>query len=277
MAMVSFEVLSKAKVNLMLRVLGRREDGYHNLQTAFQLLEWGDQMKFTQLSAAGTNQICIRGFDHLRAEENLIYKAAKSLLPWAKTSSDWQIDVKKIIPQGSGLGGGSSNAAMTFKFLNKHWHCELSEIDLMTLAVKLGADIPIFIADHAAFATGTGNQFEKCTFNTPYILLVFPPVSINTAELFNHPLLNRNQVVVNQQNRMNDGYWINDFFPLVLHEYPEIRSIYEATKDKVKLRLSGTGSTLFAVFDSLEDSLIANQLMSHYARCEVVKPFVVEF
>jgi 4-diphosphocytidyl-2-C-methyl-D-erythritol kinase len=138
----------------MLRILGQRDDGYHQLQTYFQLLDWGDSMQFSTLKE---DKIKIFGdFNNLAIENNLIYHALELLLPYKKANIGIQINVDKYIPQGSGLGGGSSNAATTLLMMNKLWNCELSNKQLQNKGLKLGADVPIFILNQSAIAEGVG-------------------------------------------------------------------------------------------------------------------------
>ena len=261
MAVVTTQCLSPAKINLMLRVVGQRSDGYHLLQTCFQLLDWGDEITFKLIKADGRNQIEIVGFEGLDAQENLIYQAAQMIKPWAQLKSDWLIDVDKKIPMGAGLGGGSSNAATALKFFNQAWQCDLSVFDLLALAAKLGADVPVFLLGQNALAGGIGDQLTPMDFKAPHILLLFPDCHINTAELFKDPSLVRNQTPLNPANLQQPSFWINDFMPVVLQQFPQVNFIYQQLKAKMNLRLSGSGSTLFAVFDDLS----AAQLAHHQA------------
>ena len=272
MAMVNIQALSPAKVNLMLRVLGQRDDGYHDLQTCFQILDWGDSMTFVQSKENGSNQLKISGFDGLKSKNNLIYKAAQKLIPWAQKNSDWRVDVEKNIPAGAGLGGGSSNAATTLKILNQQWQCGLSDSQLMEVGNELGADVPLFIASKSALATGTGNQMIPMLFDTPYVLLIFPETQISTAEVFNHVELNRSQNRLSEQYINNSNFWINDFMPLVLNEYAEVKHIYDHLKGLFRLHMSGSGSTLFAVFDRLQEAELAMDAASKYTKCLIVTP-----
>lgn len=245
----------------MLRVLKRRNDGYHQLQTCFQLLNWGDEMTFKPINETGKNQLKINGFGNLSLADNLIYQAAQMLKPWAQVHSDWLIEVKKNIPLGAGLGGGSSNAATALKFFNQAWQCDLSIFDLLALAAKLGADVPVFILGQSAVATGIGEQLTPMKFNTPYILLLFPDCHINTAEIFKAPDLARNQSALRNESMQQPSFWINDFMPVVLKRFPQVNHIYQTLKHNMKLRLSGSGSTLFAVFNDLKSAQQA-QLMT---------------
>jgi len=233
--MVSTQRFSPAKINLMLRIVGQRTDGYHLLQTCFQLLDWGDNICFTSLRPEGTNQLEIEGFDNIKIKDNLIYKAAQMLKPWAKLKTDWLVQVDKQIPLGAGLGGGSSNAATVLKFLN------------------------------------------QMKFDTPYILLLFPGCHANTAELFREPALVRNQSSVKSGNLNQASFWINDFMPIILEQFPPIKIIYRHLQSKIDLRLSGSGSTLFAVFDDLPSIQKAYNAAVEICQARIVKPQLGSF
>jgi len=270
--MVKFNRLSRGKINLMLRIVGQRDDGYHNLQTCFQLLEWGDLMTFNCINPVGSNAITIKGFPDLKKENNLICQAADALLAYAQIPSDWEITVKKNIPVGSGLGGGSSNAAETLKLLNEQWGCGLSQAELIKIGGKLGADVPIFISGQSAVATGIGDCLDPKTFETPYILLIFPEVSINTATLFNQPGLMRKQVELLPAEINQRDLWINDFFPVVLHQNTAIKTVYDLLKSRIDVRLSGTGSTMFALFNSESEAKNVFKWADKLVKCLLVRP-----
>lgn len=271
MAMVKQQILSPAKINLMLRILAQRPDGYHDLQTFFQLLNWGDLITYEQTQVEGSNQIKLTGFGDLAAEDNLIFKAAQMLKPWAQSQSDWSVKVDKRIPMGSGLGGGSSNAAATLKFLNEHWQCDLSTFDLLALAVKLGADVPVFILGQGALGAGIGDVLTPKKFDTPYILLLLPECHIKTPDLFDAEDLVRDQSRLKESSMQDQSFWINDFFPVVLHKFPAIKHIYDQLKTEIELKLSGTGSALFALFNDEASANKAQQLASQVCRSMVVK------
>ncbi|WP_223789698.1 4-(cytidine 5'-diphospho)-2-C-methyl-D-erythritol kinase [Marinicella meishanensis] len=270
--MVTAQLLSPAKINLMLRIVGRRDDGFHLLQTCFQLLNWGDQMTFDCQQQAGNGKITVQGMPQVAAANNLISLAADALRPLAQVPSDWVVSVDKRIPMGGGLGGGSSNAATTLKFLNQHWRCGLSPPALLSLAAQLGADVPIFVSGQSALATGIGEVITPRSFDTPHVLLLMPDCQINTAALFGHADLTRDQVPLPEAWLQDSAFWINDFFPLVLQLQPAVKRLYEALKDHMPVRLSGTGSTLFAVFADAADAAKASQLASAHCRAILVRP-----
>ncbi len=256
----------------MLRILSQRSDGYHELQTCFQILDWGDLLTFEQRQTTGDQRVSVEGVSGVKTEDNLIVRAAELLKPIAKQTSDWLVKVNKQIPMGGGLGGGSSNAATALKFLNQAWHCELSDAQLLPLAATLGADVPVFIAGQSCLATGIGEQLQPMVFDTPHILLLFPACQINTAALFADPLLNRNQVVLDQSLLQDPAYWINDFLPLVLQKYPAVDEVYQALRGAMRVRLSGSGSTMFAVFTDPSEAAAAQHFAKTVCKTRLVRP-----
>jgi 4-diphosphocytidyl-2-C-methyl-D-erythritol kinase len=232
----------------MLRVLGQRPDGYHLLQTYFQLLDWGDYMKF---SPSTSNNITIHGnFKDLKQQDNLIYKAAELLIPHKKTNQGVEITVAKNIPQGSGLGGGSSNAGTTLRILNKIWDCQLSQQQLQEMAIKLGADVPIFVLNKSAMATGIGEKLTPYQVECYYFVLIFPKTSIATMDVFSSQMLNRNQSKIELYEINNKKTWNNTCLEVVLNKYPEVNKIYQKSSVLAPTYMSGTGSTLFCCFSN---------------------------
>jgi len=240
------KVLSPAKINLMLRILGQRKDGYHFLQTYFQLLDWGDDMEF---ELTDNNTINISGdFQNLRQEDNLIFKAAKLLQPHKNINRGIRIHVNKRIPQGSGLGGGSSNAGTTLRVLNKLWECGLSQIRLQKFAIQLGADVPIFVLNESAMALGVGEKLTPYKISNYFYVLLFPNTSITTADVFNDKNLIKNQIKIETCKINNTIHWQNSCLPVVIKNYPEVAEMYNIASKMNKTYMSGTGSTLFCCF-----------------------------
>ncbi len=247
------KILSPAKINLMLRILGQRDDGYHLLQTYFQLLNWGDEMNFTLTS---NNLITIDGnFGSLRQKDNLIDKAARLLLPYRKKNFGINIQINKIIPQGSGLGGGSSNAGTTLRVLNDLWKCNLSQNNLQEMALTIGADVPIFVLNQSAMATGVGEKFEPFEIQPYYYVLIFPNVSISTADVFGERNLYRSDQLIESQKIHSKNYWTNTCLELVLNKFPQVNTIYSKLSKFTPIYLSGTGSTLFSCFETKREAL----------------------
>ena len=247
------KVLSPAKINLMLRILGQRDDGYHLLQTYFQLLDWGDNMEFT---LTNNDAITIEGeFASLPMTDNLIYKAAKFLEPHKKHPTGINISVEKKIPQGSGLGGGSSNAGTTLRILNTLWQCDLTQQQLQEFAIKLGADVPIFVLNQSAMATGIGEKLTPYSVKNYYFVLIFPETSVTTADVFNDGLLERNQIPMSIGDVNDQNNWSNACMDVVLTKFPEINKMYKIASKISHIYMSGTGSTLFSCFDSKKKAL----------------------
>ena len=263
-------IQSPAKINLMLRVLGRRPDGYHELQTVFKILNWGDHMHFTCNDFGGEAEIQISGFAGLAIEDNLIYQAAKLLKPYVISPCKVTIDVEKYIPQGGGLGGGSSNAATTLKVLNNCLGCDLDQKQLMQLGLKLGADVPVFILSKDALATGVGERLKPIELPEQHILLMFPECSVPTADVFKNDMLERSQMAVTENEAFQKDAWINACLPVVLSMYPKIKRLYEIMSTNYKVYLSGTGSTLYILFDELDLAEKAKKKALAHCKCQLI-------
>lgn len=211
--------LSPAKINLFLHITGKRADGYHDLQTVFRLLDWGDYLHFLptevldigkrlnrdaninhQVTSLCKKLITISGADNITIslEDNLIFKAANALLTTAIATNKLPEQLRKVtitldkhLPMGAGLGGGSSNAATTLQALNEIWHFNFNRDDLIKIATTIGADVPIFIYGQDAIATGIGEQLTAIDLPDQHYLVLTPNAHINTAKLFAHPQLRR--------------------------------------------------------------------------------------
>ena len=181
-----------AKLNLFLHITGQREDGYHELQTLFQFLDYGDQLCF---EIRDDNQIKrVDGPAVLSEADDLCVRAAKALQVASGCGLGCDIALHKRLPFGSGLGGGSSDAATTLVALNQLWHCGMSADDLAEVGLSLGADVPVFIHGQAAWAEGVGEQLAPVTderLQEPWYLIITPGCEVSTAEVFNSPALTR--------------------------------------------------------------------------------------
>jgi len=179
-----------AKLNLMLHILGRRADGYHELQTLFQFLDYGDELSF---SLRDDGQIRLHtdlpGVGH---DSNLIVRAARLLQHESGCTLGADIELTKRLPMGGGIGGGSSDAATTLVGLDHLWRLDLGEDRLAELGLALGADVPVFVRGHAAFAEGVGERLQPVDLEEPWFLVLAPQVSVSTAEIFADPELTRN-------------------------------------------------------------------------------------
>ncbi|WP_173910082.1 4-(cytidine 5'-diphospho)-2-C-methyl-D-erythritol kinase [Acinetobacter sp. Marseille-Q1618] len=236
-------VPSPAKLNLFLHITGRRENGYHELQSIFQLIDLYDWMEFTQNTA---DQICIEGLNSVDLEQNLIYKATQILKPFAKALTGLTINIEKNIPMGAGLGGGSSNAATTLIVVNQLWQCGLSISKLAELGVQLGADVPIFVHGKNAWAEGIGEHLTFIDLDQKQYIVLKPDCFISTQLLFSQKTLTRDtkptKFCAYQQNSSSFG---NNFEPLARKLYPEVDEAMHYLDQFGKAKLTGTGACVF--------------------------------
>jgi 4-diphosphocytidyl-2-C-methyl-D-erythritol kinase len=251
-----------AKLNLFLHVTGRRADGYHDLQTLFQILDWGDELSF-EINASGHVGRCgnIAGVPE---QDDICVRAAHLLKSRCGVTQGVQITLNKRIPMGAGLGGGSSDAATVLSVLNRLWSCGLSRRQLAELGLELGADVPVFVNGYSAWAEGRGEKLQAVTLGPRHYVLVFPEVSISTAEIFAHPSLKRDSEPVEMSpDRLRPGR--NDCTPVVLHLYPELRRLVEELSAWGEPQMSGTGSTFFLSFDTKKNAIeAASELECRY-------------
>lgn len=235
-----------AKLNLFLYINGRRPDGYHELQTLFQFLDFGDWL---QIAIRQDGKITLSPpFAGIDTEENLIYRAARLLQHETGCTLGADLYLDKILPLGGGVGGGSSDAATTLVALNHLWHTALSTQKLCELGLRLGADVPIFIHGKAAFAEGVGEKITYCAPPEKWYLVLKPAVSVSTAHIFAHPALPRNTPKKTLSRLLRENY-ANDCQKLVLDQYPEVEETLRWLLQYAPARLTGTGACVFAQFD----------------------------
>jgi len=246
-----------AKLNLFLHITGRRADGYHLLQTLFQILDTGDELHF---SANQTGQITLTCNDKsLESTDNLIYRAAMALKPYAAADAGIGIFLDKQLPMGGGLGGGSSDAATTLHALNKLWQLNLSVAELAAIGLKLGADVPLFVEGFTAFAQGVGEQLQAVALPQAVYLVVTPACHVSTAAVFTHPDLIRDTTQIKTSDVLNSvgqpGWlwqpglnWHNDCQPLVERLYPIVAITLQWLVEYAPSRMTGTGASIFAEF-----------------------------
>ncbi|MCK3657365.1 4-(cytidine 5'-diphospho)-2-C-methyl-D-erythritol kinase [Pasteurellaceae bacterium Pebbles2] len=238
---------SPAKLNLFLYINAKRADGYHELQTLFQFLDYGDWL---EISLRDDDKICLSPeIPHLKTEDNLIYRAAKALQQAANIQRGANIHLDKILPMGGGVGGGSSNAATALVALNYLWQAQLSQAQLMEIGVKLGADVPIFIDGHAAFAEGVGEKITPCEPDEKWYVVLKPDISISTAVVFQDPNLPRNTPKKPLSTLLTEKY-TNDCEKVVRNHYPEVEEVLSWLLKYAPARLTGTGACVFAEFNS---------------------------
>lgn len=242
----TFSLPAPAKLNLFLNVLDRRKDGYHNLQTVFQFIDLSDQLQFS-LKETASITLDTPGLT-ISQEDNLIYRAAKLLQNKTGTRLGAHIHLDKHLPIGGGVGGGSSNAATTLVGLNRLWQTGLSKQALMKLGSQLGADVPIFIHGEAAYATGTGDVLTNVELDEPWYVILTPPVSVPTAEIFSHPQLTRNNQPITISEFLSHG-GSNSMEGLVRSLYPDIGRALDWLNQFGFAKMSGSGSTVFLSFE----------------------------
>lgn len=251
-------VPSPAKLNLFLHITGRRENGYHELQSIFQLIDLYDWMEFTQNDA---DQICIEGLNSVDLEKNLIYKATQILKPFAKALTGLTINIEKNIPMGAGLGGGSSNAATTLIVVNQLWQCGLSISELAELGVQLGADVPIFVHGKNAWAEGIGEHLTFIDLDQKQYIVLKPDCFISTQLLFSQKTLTRDtkptKFYAYQQNSSGFG---NNFEPLARKLYPEVDEAMHYLDQFGKAKLTGTGA---CVFVEVTKNMNIDEILAH--------------
>lgn len=237
-------VPSPAKLNLFLHITGRREDGYHELQSIFQLIDLTDWLQFTQTVDL---DISIAGLDSVDLEHNLIYKAINLLKPYAQKISGLLIAIEKNIPMGAGLGGGSSNAASTLIVVNQLWQCGLTTEQLAALGLQLGADVPIFVHGRNAWAEGIGEQLTFIDLDQKQYIVLKPDCFISTQLLFSQKTLTRNTkpstFCAYQLKPFNFG---NNFTALAASLYPEVNEALQYLNQFGTAKLTGTGACVFA-------------------------------
>lgn len=260
-----------AKLNLFLHILGRRQDGYHELETLFQILDRGDELEMT---IADSLQLEQDPPSDIPLEENLVYRAARLLMEQTGCSRGAHIRLHKKIPVGAGLGGGSSDAATTLLGLNHLWDLGMGLDTLTELALSLGADVPVFVRGQSALARGIGEKLEPVELEENWFLVVTPQIHISTAAVFSHPELIRDgkSIVGSCESRLTcvgrnskiralaDLGARNDCQAVVEKLHPEVAVMRQALEKFGPASMSGTGSSLFLQFS---DKAEAEQVLEH--------------
>ncbi len=243
-----------AKLNLMLRIVGRREDGYHLLQTVFQFIDWCDFISFAWLETPEV--VLAKPLPGVPPGVDLTVRAARLLQQVTGVRRGVRITLDKRLPMGGGLGGGSSDAATVLVALNALWNLGLSEEELIGLGVRLGADVPVFIKGVAAWAEGVGERLTPLDLPEPWYVIVVPSCRVATAEIFAAPDLTRNSPPVTIAEFLA-GEQANDCLPVVQRMYPEVAAALEALSGYGKARLTGTGACVFAAFSEQKEAQAA--------------------
>lgn len=258
-----------AKLNLFLHITGRRPDGYHTLQTVFQLLDYGDTLHFTPTTDGELHFTC--SDPTLETTDNLVLKAARRLRARLQTPHGCRIHLDKKLPAGGGLGGGSSDAATTLLALNQLWKGGLETAQLATLGLQLGADVPVFVHGHTAWAEGVGEKLDPLDLPEDWFVVLTPPCQVSTARVFGHPELTRHSAPLRIRAFPFPGSK-NDCEPVACMLHPEVRSALDwlgqqaadgrapaavgraPAADGREPRMTGTGASVFARFSSREQA-----------------------
>jgi len=240
-----------AKLNLFLHVVGRRSDGYHDLQTVFQLLDWGDEIGIELTDDSRIERI--EGPASIDPASDLCVRAARALQAATGVRRGARIRLRKRIPVGGGLGGGSSDAATVLAVLNRLWGTGLDTGRLAELGLELGSDVPIFVRGSSAWAEGRGERLTAIELPPAWYLIVYPGVAVATATIFQAPELTRNSPLITIRALLPERSW-NDCEPVVRSRYPAVAEALDWVGARARARLSGTGSCVFASFASAADA-----------------------
>ena len=241
-----------AKLNLFLYINQKRADGYHELQTLFQFLDYGDWLTIT-INRSGKIELS-ETLANVPLQQNLIYRAALLLQQTCQCQFGATIQLEKHLPMGGGVGGGSSDAATTLVALNYLWQTNLSTTQLAELGLQLGADVPIFVHGKAAFAEGVGEKITYCQPQEKYYVVVKPPVAISTAAIFRDVNLPRN-TPKKTITELLVGNYTNDCEKVVRDHYPEVEQAIQWLVQYAPTRLTGTGACIFAEFTDKDQAL----------------------
>ncbi|MDX5377190.1 MAG: 4-(cytidine 5'-diphospho)-2-C-methyl-D-erythritol kinase [Halomonas sp.] len=244
--MTELQLPAPAKLNRMLHITGRRADGYHELQTLFQFLEHGDELCF-RLRKDGEIRLT-PGLPGVSDGDNLIVRAARLLQAESGCPLGADIHLTKRLPMGGGLGGGSSDAATTLLGLDRLWQLGLTHDRLAALGLRLGADVPVFVRGHAAWAEGVGERLTPVTLDTPWFLVVHPGIEVATAAVFGAAQLTRNTAPITMARALQGGApsWHNDCEPTVRSLYPQVAEALDWLGSRAPAMLTGTGACIFA-------------------------------
>ena len=246
------ELLAPAKLNLFLHIVGRRSDGYHLLQSVFQLIDWCDLLTLKLIPENEVRRI--NPIPGVKSENDLVVRAATLLKDFSGNQLGVEISLKKEIPMGAGLGGGSSDAASTLIGLNTLWNLNLDQATLSRLGLKLGADVPFFIFGKNAFVQGIGEEIQEITLQTQDFLVIFPNRGIATASIFQDPELTRDHAPITMEGFLASPWseLSNDCQAVAMRICPEVKQALNWISQAIpgsEPRMSGSGSSVFAILD----------------------------
>jgi 4-diphosphocytidyl-2-C-methyl-D-erythritol kinase len=240
-----------AKLNLLLRIVGRRADGYHLLQTVFRFIDYGDEVRIAVREDGGIRRV--RDIPGVAPEDDLTLRAARLLKSATASAFGADIELLKRLPLGGGLGGGSSDAATVLLALNRLWGTALTRPRLQELAVQLGADVPVFVFGESAVGEGIGEVLTPVTLPPAWYVVLVPPVSVATARIFSDPDLKRDSKTIKIQGFSASG-WLsqaaNDMQDLVCRLYPEVARHLDWLQQHGRALMTGSGAAVFAAYDS---------------------------
>lgn len=246
------DFLAPAKVNVFLHITGQRPDGYHTLQSAFQLLDFYDTVS---LKPTNDNKIKrITQIDAVPENQDLCVRAALALQQASNCKQGVEIKLEKRIPMGGGLGGGSSDAATVLLALNQLWGLNLSRDALMKIGLSLGADVPFFIFGQNAWAEGIGEILTPLTLPTSYYVVLTPQIHVSTVKIFTHSRLTKDTKplkIADFSNGANSSVFRNDLEKVVCEEFTAVASTLEWLNQYGQARMSGSGASVFVSVDSL--------------------------
>ncbi len=262
----TLELKCPAKLNLFLHIIGRRPDGYHLLQSVFQLIDWCDTVTLKPISENAVRRV--NPMPDVPPEQDLVVRAAKILKEFSNVSSGVEISLQKKIPMGAGLGGGSSDAAATLIGLNYLWDLKLDKVSLSTLGLKLGADVPFFIFGHNAFVEGIGEKIQEITLENRDFLVIFPNKGIATASIFQDPELTRDHARITIDGFLASPLFShsNDCQAVAMRICPEVKQALDwisVALPNSEPRMSGSGSSVFTALAAETDiAKLANLLQN---------------
>jgi len=260
------ELLAPAKLNLFLHIVGRRSDGYHLLQSVFQLIDWCDLLTLKLISENEVRRI--NPIPGVTAENDLVVRAAKLLKDFSGYQLGVEISLKKEIPMGAGLGGGSSDAASTLIGLNNLWNLNLDQATLSRLGLKLGADVPFFIFGKNAFVQGIGEEIQEIALQNQDFLVIFPNRGIATASIFQDPELTRDHAPITMEGFLASPKpeQLNDCQAVAIRICPEVKQALDWIRQTLpgsEPKMSGSGSSVFTVLDPKTDRANLQNLLQN--------------